>query len=414
MILGKYSIGIGDRFGRQGRPQLAAILKARQLGVAITPVWNKSYREHTIIASRPADVRAEADRAVRQLAWPDPYFVDADHINLSTVDAFIDCCDFFTIDVADAIGQPPQTQSLKAFTSLATRLVGTLNIPGIDRPLEVRPSDIARIGIGFLAAVEQAAAIYRHIRARKTSPFVVEVSFDEAAQPQGPIELMFILMALGRYQVPVRTIAPKFTGRFNKGVDYVGNLREFERQFNDDLAVISFAAKEFGLPADLKLSVHSGSDKFSIYAPIRRALGRFDAGLHIKTAGTTWLEELTGLAQAGGEGLAVAQAIYSQALVRIDELCAPYATVIDIDRTRLPSAADVARWDGPAFAAALRHDPACPAYNPSLRQLLHVAYKVAAEMGPRFLDALDANADAIGACVTQNIFDRHIKPLFLA
>ena len=102
----------------------------------------------------------------------------------------------------------------------------------------------------------------------------------------------------------MQTIAPKFTGRFNKGVDYVGDLAQFEKEFNDDLAVIAFAVKEFGLPADLKLSVHSGSDKFSIYPAIRRAIRRTGAGLHIKTAGTTWLEELIGLASAGGEGLA--------------------------------------------------------------------------------------------------------------
>src|SRR6185436_4804153 len=136
--------------------------------------------------------------------------------------------------------------------------------------------------------------------------------------------------------IPVQTIAPKFTGRFNKGVDYVGDVAQFEREFNDDLCVIAFAIKRYGLPENLKLSVHSGSDKFSIYAPIHRALRRHDAGLHVKTAGTTWLEEIIGLAAARGDGLALAQEIYAEALAHIDELCAPYASVIDIDRTLLP------------------------------------------------------------------------------
>ena len=74
---------------------------------------------------------------------------------------------------------------------------------------------------------------------------------------------------------------------------------QFEKEFNDDLAVIAFAVKRYGLPENLKLSVHSGSDKFSIYGAIRRALKRHNAGLHIKTAGTTWLEELIGLAEVG-------------------------------------------------------------------------------------------------------------------
>ena len=91
-------------------------------------------------------------------------------------------------------------------------------------------------------------------------------------------------------------------------------MQQFEKEFNEDLAVIAFAIKQYGLPATLKLSVHSGSDKFSIYAPMRRALARFDAGLHIKTAGTTWLEEVIGLAEAGGDGLALAKEIYAGAL----------------------------------------------------------------------------------------------------
>jgi hypothetical protein len=211
----------------------------------------------------------------------------------------------------------------------------------------------------------------------------------------------------------VRTIAPKFTGRFNKGVDYVGDLAQFEREFNDDLAVIAFAIKEFGLPADLKLSVHSGSDKFSIYPAIRRAIRRSGAGLHIKTAGTTWLEELIGLALAGGEGLRIAKDVYAQALARFDELCGPYASVIDIDKSNLPAPGDVANWTGDLYAATLRHDQANPRYNAHFRQLLHVGFKVAAQMGERYTDALQEYEPVIAATVTENLFDRHMKRVFL-
>ena len=92
----------------------------------------------------------------------------------------------------------------------------------------------------------------------------------------------------------------------------------------------------------------------------------------------------------------------------------PYASVVDIDRGRLPSPEIVAQWDGGQFAASLRHDAACAAYNPHFRQLLHVAYKVAAEMGGRFTAALERHADVIAANVTQNLYDRHLRPLFLA
>jgi hypothetical protein len=414
MNLAPLSLGIGDRFARQGKAQLAAIVKARDLGVTIAPVWNKSNREHTIVGTRPADVRAEADAAVKALGWTGPYHVDADHIGLKTVDGFLEASDFFTLDVADFTGKPAAPETIAAFVRKRADLAGTLRVPGIDAPLAVAPGQVEAIARKYLLAVQEAGRIHRKIRdAKGEGRFIVEVSMDETDQPQTPLELLFILAAVADEGIPAQTVAPKFTGRFNKGVDYAGDVSRFEREFNDDLAVIAFAVRAFGLPANLKLSVHSGSDKLSIYAPIRAALRRHGAGLHLKTAGTTWLEELIGLAAAGGEGLAIAKDVYAGSLGRFDELCGPYATVIDIDRSRLPDAATVRRWDGAAFAQALRHDPACPRYNPHLRQLLHVAYKLAAEMGARYLDALARFETEIARNVTENLFERHVSRLFL-
>ena len=414
MQLPKYSMGIGDRFARQGKAQLAAFVKARELGVDVTPVWNKSNREHLIVHSEPASVRDEADAAVRALGWRGLYFVDADHIGLKTVDAFIPSSDFFTIDVADFIGKPPADSDVRAFVSSHSRYARSFSIPGVSSPLQIAPSRIEEIAGKHLLAAREAGRIHRHIEAAKgKGRFVAEVSMDETDTPQTPVELLFILAMLAQEHVPLQTIAPKFTGRFNKGVDYVGDVKQFEREFNDDLAVIAWAINEFDLPPNLKLSVHSGSDKFSLYAPINRALQTTGAGLHLKTAGTTWLEELIGLATAGGDGLAIAKEIYAEALSRFDELCAPYASVIDIDRAKLPSPRQVADWTGPQFAAALRHDQHCPQYNPSLRQLLHVAYKLAAQMGDRYTSALEANEATIARGVKENLFDRHLKPLFI-
>jgi hypothetical protein len=159
--------------------------------------------------------------------------------------------------------------------------------------------------------------------------------------------------------------------------------------------------------------VHSGSDKFSIYAPIRRALARTGAGLHIKTAGTTWLEEVIGLAESDGEGLALAKQIYAQALSKRDALCAPYAAVIDIDPRRLPSADDVQGWSSERFVDALRHDPRSPLFNADLRQLIHVGYKIAAQLGERYLDMLDTCRETIAKNVTENLYERHLRPLFI-
>lgn len=414
MKLGKYSLGMGDRFGRQGNAQLAALRKAKEAGVDVTPVWNKSHREHTIIGTKPADVRREADEAVAACAWDGAYFVDADHISLANVDGFVEASDFFTLDVAEIIGRPAAKEKVDAFVSRHRDLVGTLRMDGSATTFEIAVSDLRAIASKYLAAVNEAGRIYRHIVSCKgAGRFVTEVSMDETDTPQTPVELLVILAAICDEGIAAQTVAPRFSGRFNKGVDYVGDVRRFAWEFEQDLAVVGYAVREFGLPDDLKLSIHSGSDKFSIYEPIQDALRRFDAGLHLKTAGTTWLEELIGLALAGGEGLAIAKEVFGQAVTRMEELCGPYATVIDIDPTRLPDPRVVANWDGALFAQALRHNPFCACYNPHFRQLLHVGYKIAAEMGSRFTEALDRYKDTIAGHVTANLYDRHIRPLFI-
>jgi hypothetical protein len=412
--LAPYSFGIGDRFAHQAKAQLRACIKAIEHGVTVIPVWNKSNREHLIVGSDPASVCAAAHAAVRELNWPKPYHVDADHIRLETVDRFIPHSDFFTIDVADSIGKVVDPAAVDAFVNRHGELIGRIEIAKIDSPFQTTRSEIARIVGKYLAAVQEAGRIYRHIaKAKGSDEFITEISMDETDSPQTPPELLVILAAIADERVPVQTIAPKFTGRFNKGVDYVGDLVQFEKEFTADLAVIQHAIRQYKLPDSLKLSVHSGSDKFSLYPVIRRALPTFGAGLHLKTAGTTWLEEVIGLAEAGGEGLALAKEIYVTALDHVDELCAPYATVIDIAAKRLPPKAEVEHWNSEQFVGALRHDPKSPAFNPHLRQLLHVGYKVAAQMGERYLRLVKQCETTIARNVTNNLYDRHLQPLFL-
>ena len=376
--IGKYSFGIGDRFAHEGVNQLKALIKAEaEFGIRFTPVWNKSNREHTIIGTEPISTRKEADAAVKELGYDGDYFCDADHINLGNVDKFIDSCDFFTIDVADYIGK-----------------TGSAN----ER---------------YLPAIKEAGRIYRHIEALKgAGNFVTEVSMDEVERAQTPEEIRFILSKLAEEKVPLQTFAPKFTGRFNKGVDYVGDIDKFESEFEEDLKVVAWAVKELDLPANLKLSIHSGSDKFSIYPVIGRLIRKYDAGIHIKTAGTTWLEEIIGLSIADPDALLLAKKIYRIALLRMDELTVPYATVIDVDKSKLPDPDTVDTWDSETFAKTLRHDRTQALYNPSFRQLIHVSFKVAAELKDEFYPALSRSAEVIGAEISANICDRHIRRLF--
>ncbi|WLD11517.1 tagaturonate epimerase family protein [Planctellipticum variicoloris] len=414
LTLERFSFGVGDRFAHQAKAQLRAFQKLAGDGIDVAPVWNKSNREHTFVGSEPQSVYDAAQAAVKELGWTRPWHVDADHIRLETVDRFLACSDFFTIDVADSIGKPAAAGDVQAFIGRHPELVGSLQIPGVSGMLTITRADIERVAAKYLLAVQDAGKIYRHIAAAKgEDKIIAEVSTDETDAPQTPPELLIILAALADEKIRLQTIAPKFTGRFNKGVDYVGDLVQFEKEFNDDLAVIAHAVEQYGLPAGLKLSVHSGSDKFSLYPIIRRALARTGAGLHVKTAGTTWLEEVIGLAEAGGDGLVLAKEIYAYALSHVDELCAPYASVIDIDRSKLPSAVTVNGWTGPQLASAVRHIPTHPEFNAHVRQLLHVSFKIAAQAGSRYTNLLEANEAIVAQQVTENLYERHMRPLFI-
>jgi hypothetical protein len=411
--IGKYSFGVGDRFGHQGKAQLKAFIAAKkELNIDITPVWNKSHREHTTIGTKPAEVRTEADNAVDALGWQGDYFVDADHINLKNVESFIGPSDFFTIDVADFIGEPAPAEKIAAFVSNHKKFMGELNIPGIKESFSVTEEWLKSFAANYLKAMEEASKVYKHLVDKKgEGNFVPEVSCDETDTPQSPLDLFFIFKLLADYNVPAQTIAPRFSGRFNKGVDYVGDVAQFEKEFEQDLLVIKHAVKEFGLPDNLKLSVHSGSDKFAIYPVIGKLIREHNTGIHIKTAGTTWLEEIAGLALSDGEGLALAKDVYSTAYAKMEELTAPYASVIDIRMENLPKPDEVEKWDGVQFGKALIHDQNCESFNPDLRQLIHVGYKVAAQKGDVYYSALEKFEPNIEKQVFENIFERHIKRL---
>jgi hypothetical protein len=252
--LPRFTIGMGDRFAHQGEAQLSAVQSAAGRGVPLHPVCNKSNRAHTLIGTKPEDLRAEADAAVKALNWTDPYFVDADHINLHTVDGFHAASDFFTLDVADYSGKSASPESMAAFLEKRSGLVGTHRLPLFDAPLEITRADLEHTAGKFLWAMQEA-------------------------------------------------------------------------------------------------------------------------GLHLKTAGTTWLEEVAGLAEAGGEGLAIAKEIYAAALPHAEELIKPYAPVVDITIAELPFVETVNSWSSEDFVAALNHDASCLQYTLQFHQFIHVSFK---------------------------------------
>lgn len=411
--LGKYSVGVGDRFGRAGVAQLGAIRRLYDDGVLATPVWNKSLREHRLTGTNPEGTRQAADAAVRESGWIHSYFVDADHVDPESLDSFLPHCDYFTIDVARYLGSPAAPDLRARFLATSAELIGTEEVPGATRRFEITRELADFAASQYLEALVQAQSAYRRIAERKEpGGFKIEVSMDETPRAQSSEELLLILRAASLLQLPLDAVAPRFTGRFLKGIDYLGDVRRFEDDFENHVAALRFAVTNFKMKTELKLSVHSGSDKFSLYPVMNCVLKRHDAGLHLKTAGTTWLEEIAALAESGGDELQLARDIYRTAYVERDTLVAPYAEVVAVDCARLPTPEVVQDWTGPELAAAVRHLPTDPRFNPDFRQLMHVAYPVAARFGRRFLDALENNQAQIGPRVTENLYERHLRPLF--
>ena len=414
MKLGKYSLGCGDRFAQEASAQLAAFRRISDEGIRVVPVWNKSNREHEIIGTEPESVREAAQQAVLEDGWEYEWHVDADHINMDTVEPYIATADFFTIDVADSIGSSVNSESVDKFLIKRASLIGrAISIDGLETPLLISSESAKNIAQKYLPAIQTAGKIYRKITDQKDPEAIIpEVSMDETDIPQKPEELLLILAAIADENIPVQTIAPRFSGRFNKGVEYVGDPKSFAEEFEADILVVAYAVKNFGLPENLKLSVHSGSDKFAIYPEMNRLIGKHAAGLHLKTAGTTWLEEIIGLAEAGGSGLEIAKAVYVNAFAQKEALCKPYAEVINIDYLRLPSPGNVEAWDSDTYVRTLRHNSGDDLYNADFRQLIHVGYKVAATMGQSYLDALAEHREIVARNVRDNLYERHLKPVY--
>lgn len=419
LMLAKYSLGIGDRFGKEGEAQLTALIKAKQiLGIQISPVWNKSFREHQIIHTHPKDAALEAHTAVSNLAWEAEYFIDADHINKSNVNMFIPYSNYFTIDVADYIGQTPLDSDKTA--QVASKFIDQFSaiwekashLP-IKSDLNFNDASVNRILEKYMYTIQQAAEIYQYIHThRKNSSFITEISMDETTSPQSPLELLIILCLVQYFQIPLDTIAPKFTGDFFKGIDYRGDITLFTQEFEADIIIVQFIQKYFEEMANLKLSIHSGSDKFSIYPIINQTLKKYDAGIHVKTAGTTWLEEIIGLSSGGEKGTTLVKKIYRLAYPRLPELIVPYQTVLDINQSNLPTPQEFQSWPQNQIVHSLSHDLEDPLYNCDLRQFFHIAYRIAADLGEEFEQALIQNKEIIGTHVTHNLYHRHIHPLF--
>ena len=291
------SAGLGDRLGLATPGHVRAM---RAAGGSIGPVFaQQSMREMLRTGRTPQQVMDDATWGVFQEGWREGVGADADHLKTA---ADIDTCmaagfTFFTIDPGEYVDPAAETADLAELRERAGRLPAdaqprasgllgrSIDVEG--RTLHFDEPALLKAAVKYGRAVEHVAEMSRHLARAATGRLCeLEVSVDETEQPTSPVEHVYIANELRRLGVEWVSLAPRFIGRFEKGVDYIGDLAAFEA----DLAVHAAIARQFG---PYKLSLHSGSDKFSIYpAAMRQSRGL----VHLKTAGTSYLEALRTIA----------------------------------------------------------------------------------------------------------------------
>ncbi len=301
-VAGRPSIGLGDRLGLATPGHVRAV---RVTGY-VPMLAQQSIREMTRTRRSAQEVLDDATWGVFQTGFRTGFGADADH--LKTPDDIDRCAaagfTFYTIDPGDHVDNAADTADAAAlatkfaalpWAALETTAADTLrsfstakvDLPG-DRTLTLDETVLHRAAAKYVRAVAHTAAMHRHLEARLgRGQFELEVSVDETETPTSPAEHFYVARELARLGVTWVSLAPRFIGRFEKGVDYIGDLESLEKTFVDHLAI----AQACG---GYKLSLHSGSDKFSVYKMAARHAGQH---LHVKTAGTSYLEALRVLAR---------------------------------------------------------------------------------------------------------------------
>jgi hypothetical protein len=391
------SAGCGDRLGLATPGHLRAI---RQAGGIAPILAQQSMRENARTGRTPQDVMDDALWGILQEGWRDPWGADADH--LKTIDD-LDLClaagyTFFTIDPGDHVDNGAHTASLEVLKGMIHALPWDVledSPEGLHKRylgrrfrveslmLEFHEATLARAAAKYGRAVAHTVRMYRHLAAQSQS-FELEMSVDETEAPTSVEEHFYIASELKRLGVEWVSLAPRYIGRFEKGVDYIGDLAEFEAEFARHAAI----ARTLG---PYKLSIHSGSDKFTIY-PI---VARHTRGLvHLKTAGTSYLEALRSLA---GTDPDLFRSILAYARERYPDDRATYHVSAELCRVPDPGILP----DGELPGLLDQFD---------VRQVLHVTFGSAlVRYGSELLAVLDAHEEAHYAALFEH-FGRHLSP----
>lgn len=235
----------------------------------------------------------DARRAVEAAQWDAPWGADADHLKtVEDITPFVEAgYTFFTVDPGEHVDNTADTDALDTLKQKATTMnwdelsAVYLHQTGEQVWGEFEVDSLIRAAVKYGQAIQHAASMFNRLSQMKDE-FDFEVSVDETDSPTTPLEHFYIANELTRLGVRFTSLAPRFIGRFEKGVDYIGDLKALDIEFAKHAAVTS----QFGT---YKLSLHSGSDKFSVYPLIVKHWGE---RIHVKTAGTSYLEALRVLA----------------------------------------------------------------------------------------------------------------------
>jgi len=293
------SAGCGDRLGMATPGHARAFNSVSKDGKAVAPIFaQQSTREMTRTKRSPQDVMCDATWGAFEAGWRAAVGADADHLK---VPADIDSCvaagfTFYTIDPGAHVDSEADAATVAQLQTKVAALrwndleSSIINLQSLyqdktfdleDRKIKLDAASLMRALAKYGNAIAHVTQMYRHLES-KGVPFELEVSVDETETPTTHAEHIFIASELKRLGVKWVSLAPRYVGRFEKGVDYIGDLKELE----NDLNVHAQIASVFG---PYKLSLHSGSDKFSVYPLIVKAT---KGVVHLKTAGTSYLEAL--------------------------------------------------------------------------------------------------------------------------
>jgi tagaturonate epimerase len=283
------SFGFGDRLGLATPGHMAALR-----GTKFAPIFaQQSVRENTRTGRTPQQVVDDARRAVDAAKWDGPWGADADHLKtLEDITSFVNAgYTFFTVDPGEHVDNAADSDSPAVLKKKAAKFNWDelsalyLNQTGSQAWGQFETETLQRALIKYGGAIEHAASMFSRLSQLKDE-FDFEVSVDETDSPTTPLEHFFIASELTRRAVRFTSLAPRFIGRFEKGVDYIGDLNALDAELAKHAAVTA----HFGT---YKLSLHSGSDKFSVYPLVAKHWGQ---RIHVKTAGTSYLEALRVLA----------------------------------------------------------------------------------------------------------------------